>query len=68
MLNVLIIKEIVDKITVLDDFLRECKKTSATLQSNGYKVPVPEHLIKKWYADLKDHRDKLVKELIDATK
>ena len=67
-MNLLVIKEIVDKIVVVDDFLREANKHNAVLGSNGYKVPVPDHLLKKWYADLLKHRDTLEEKLTNVTK
>lgn len=68
MLNVCKIKELVDEITGLDDFLKANtnKNYHPTLRSSRHTVPVPEFLVKKWFGDLLKHREKLSKKLLEV--
>lgn len=55
-------------ILALDKFLSTKTYNNITLHTGNDHCAVPGHLLDKWYKDLEDHRDAMVKELTDGTR
>lgn len=57
----------IDEVNVLNDFLNHVIHNNVIIISNGNECPVPNHLLTKWYKDLRDHQEKLVREMFNGT-